>query len=75
MRVYALTRLGRKMAEGGHNADEDEMAVLRFIRNNHTATDEDVEGLGLGRWITKKLKNARLIVELTGAEEKGVMVR
>lgn len=65
MRVYALTKLGRRMAEGGHNADADEMAVLRFVRSNHTATDEDIEALGLGRWITKRLKERSLIVELT----------
>lgn len=65
MRVYALTRLGRKMAEGGHEADEEEMAVLRFIRRNHTATDSDVENMGLGKWITNRLKKRSLIVELT----------
>ena len=65
MRVYALTKLGRRMAEGGHNADADEMAVLRFMRNNHTATDEDIESLGLGRWVTKRLKERSLIAELT----------
>ena len=63
MRVYGLTKLGRKMADT-HTDDSDEMRVLQYLRDNRTATDDELDTVG-ERYIVRKLKHRGLIKELT----------
>lgn len=65
MRVYALTELGKKVTHSV-DADSDEMRVLNYLRDNKTATDDQLDVVG-ERWIVRRLKRRGLIKELTNA--------
>ena len=65
MRVYALTKLGKKMA-ATKDEDTEEMKVIRFIRENKTATSDELEGLvDSPRVVCRRLKERSLVQELT----------
>lgn len=64
MKVFALTKLGRRVAST-HEGSDDEMRVLHYLRDNKTATDDEIEVACGGRWALRKLKSRGLIIELT----------
>jgi hypothetical protein len=64
MRVYALTKLGRKVAST-HDGSSEELKVLQFLRDNKTATDDEIEINCGGRWTLRRLRERGLVVELT----------
>lgn len=64
MRVFSLTRLGRKIAST-HSGHSHESKVLQYLRDNKTATDDEIEINCGGTWTIRKLKERGLIVELT----------
>ncbi len=63
MRIYCLTEVGRIAAKKAIDESE-ESKVLRFIRENKTATDAELEVIG-GRHAVRKLQERSLIKELT----------
>lgn len=66
MRVYALTDVGKKVARNQDGTDADEMRVLNYLRDNKTATDDQLDIAG-ERWVISGLKRRGLIKELTNA--------
>ena len=64
-RVYALTELGKKVTRN-MDGGTDEMRVLNYLRDNKTATDDQLDVVG-ERWVVKRLKKRGLIKELTNA--------
>jgi hypothetical protein len=64
MRVYALTKLGKKMVDT-KSEQTDEFRVLSHIRNNRTATDTELEVIGGERFVMRKLVERGLVKELT----------
>lgn len=65
MRVYGLTDLGRKVTRS-MDGSGDEMRVLNYLRDNKTATDDQLDVVG-ERWVVRGLKRRGLIKELTSA--------
>lgn len=63
MRVYALTKLGKRVTSS-RNDSSDELRMLQYIRENKTATDAELETVG-ELWIVRSLKNHGLVKELT----------
>ncbi len=64
MKVYALTKLGIKVARSKDGNGSDEVKVLGFIRDNKTATDSELEVVA-DRYTIRKLKERGLLQELT----------
>lgn len=64
MRVYSLTKLGRKVTVDRTGGSE-EMKVLQFLRENKTATSDELEVVGGERYVLRRLKSRGLITELT----------
>ncbi|KKL82221.1 hypothetical protein LCGC14_1986960 [marine sediment metagenome] len=64
MRVYALTELGKKVTYRESGTSSDEMQVLNYLRDNRTATDDQLDVVG-ERWLVKRLKKRGLVKELT----------
>jgi len=69
MRVYALTKLGRKVAST-KDESSDEMKILQFImsqpRDGRTATLNELEAIvDNPRIVCRRLKGRGLIQELT----------
>ena len=63
MKVYSLTKLGRKVASTKVGQDE-EFKVLNYIQQNRTATEDELDVVG-GRYLVKKLVGEGLVKELT----------
>lgn len=63
MRVYALTKLGKKVTSTRDSSD-GELKILQYIRENKTATDSELDIIG-DRWQIRSLKEHGLIKELT----------
>ena len=66
MHVYSLTRLGRKVS-ATHEGGSEELKVLHYLRDNKTATDDEIEINCGGRWTLRKLKERGLVIELTSS--------
>ena len=64
MRVYSLTKLGRKVSSS-HEGNTDELRVIHYLKDNKTATDDEVEINCGGKWALRKLKERGLVTELT----------
>lgn len=64
MRVYASTMLGKRLTSQ-RDDDSEEMHVLHYIRQNRTATDDELETLGASRSMLDRMKRSGLIQELT----------
>jgi hypothetical protein len=64
MRIYSLTKLGRKVADN-NEGESEEMKVLIFLRNNKTSTDTELEVIGGGNYTMRKLVDKGLVRELT----------
>lgn len=65
MRVYALTDLGKKITRN-MDGDNEEMRVLNYLRDNKTATDDQLDVVA-ERWVVRSLKQRGLVKELTNA--------
>ena len=65
MRVYSLTELGKKVTRS-MDGSGDEMRVLNYLRDNKTATDDQLDVVG-ERWVVRGLKKRGLVKELTNA--------
>lgn len=64
IRVFALTKLGKKVTSSRANGS-DEISVLQFIRENKTATEDELDAVGGERFVLRKLKSEGLVKELT----------
>jgi len=64
IRVYGLTKLGKKIATTKDGSDET-MRVLQFLRENRTGTSDELEIVGGESYILKRLKKEGLVRELT----------
>lgn len=65
IRIYGLTKLGKKITSNGASGDGEEVKVLQYLRENRTATDSELEVVGGERWLLKRLKSRGLVQELT----------
>jgi len=63
MRIYGLTKLGKKQAQ--KDLGGIEMKVLHYIRENKTVTDDELYVIGGERYILRRLKDRGLVEELT----------
>ena len=63
MRVYGLTKVGRRITRD-LNGSSDEIRILNYLRDNKTATDDQLDVVG-ERWVVNSLKGRGLIKELT----------
>jgi hypothetical protein len=63
MRVFALTKLGKRVTSTG-GTGTDEMKILQYIRDNKTADDAQLETVGEA-WLVRRLKSNGLVKELT----------
>ncbi len=64
MRVYSLTKVGRRVS-ATHEGGGEELKVLHYLRDNKTATDDEIEINCGGKWTLRKLKERGLVTELT----------
>ncbi len=64
MRIYSLTELGKKVTRSMDDSNSDEMRILNYLRDNKTATDDQLSIVG-ERWLVRRLKSRGLIKELT----------
>lgn len=64
VRVFGLTKLGKRVASSGSDSGE-EMQVLSFLRNNRSATEDELEVVGGERCVMRKLVRQGLARELT----------
>lgn len=62
-RVYGLTDIGKKVTKT-MEGDSDEMRVLNYLRDNKTATDDQLSVVA-DRWVVRSLKRRGLLKELT----------
>jgi len=58
-----LTALGKKVT-ASRSDNSDEMKVLQFLRENKTATDDELSVIG-ERWVVRRLRDRGLVKELT----------
>ncbi len=65
MRVYTLTELGKRVTRNMDGGTE-EMRVLNYLRDNKSATDDQLDIVG-DRATVRLLKKRGLIKELTNA--------
>lgn len=65
MKVFSLTKLGRKVTSSDTPGDPDEVRVLDYLRQNKTASDGELEVVGGEGWLMKRLKRQGLVTELT----------
>jgi len=63
MKIYGLTSLGKKQARKDLNGIE--MKILRYLRDNKTATEDELEIVGGERWLMRRMKSSGLVIELT----------
>lgn len=63
MRVYALTDLGKKIADKS-GVPKEESAVLQFLKRNKTGTDSEMDVVG-ELYVVKRLIKRGLVQELT----------
>lgn len=63
MRIYGLTALGKRLTDT-HGDSGDEMRVLHYIRDNKTATSDELEVVAEGH-VVRGLKRRGLVTELT----------
>lgn len=64
MRIFSLTKLGVKAALRGEGPI-DEVKVLQYIRENRTATEDELSVIAGDGYLTRKLKREGLVEELT----------
>lgn len=65
MRIYALTKLGKKIVSQ-RVSNSDEYKVLAHVANNKTATEEELDVVVPGGgYIARRLARDGLLVELT----------
>ena len=58
-----MTALGKKVT-ASRSDNSDEMKVLQFLRENKTATDDELSVIG-ERWVVRRLRDRGLVKELT----------
>lgn len=63
MRVYGLTKLGRKVVSTKDGGDDD-LRAMQYIRENKTATSGELDVI-VDRYVIRRLKNQGLVQELT----------
>ena len=63
-RIFALTKLGKR-AYKDSSIDGDELRVLEYLKENHSASDDQLSVIGGERYILRQLKRRGLITELT----------
>ena len=64
MRLFALTEAG-KIAAKRDSGDDEESRVLSFLRQEQTATDDELEVVGGESYVMRQLKERGLVKELT----------
>jgi len=65
MRIFTLSKLGRRVTKDYTGEGDSEMKILNFLRENHTATEDELEVVGGERWMLRRLEERGLIRELT----------
>ena len=65
MRIFTLSKLGRRITKDYTGEGDSEMEILNFLRENHTATEDELECVGGERWMLRRLEERGLIRELT----------
>jgi len=65
MKVYGITKLGRRVASDSTSSGGEEMRTLDYLRNNRTATEDELEVVGGERWLMNRLVRQGLAKELT----------
>ncbi len=63
MRLFALTEAGKTAST--RDGSDEESRVLRYLRENKTGTDDELEVVGGERYIMRSLKEHGLVKELT----------
>ena len=65
MKVYALTKLGLKVAKAKDGtSSSEEMRVLGYVRDSKTATEDEL-GVVADTFTVRRLKKQGLLQELT----------
>lgn len=64
MKIFSLTKLGRKVASN-HVGENEEGRVLRYLSENKTASDSELEVVGGEGWLVRRLVKSGLVKELT----------
>ena len=63
-KIYCLTKLGRRVYRNG-SLSEEEMRVVGHLRENKSASDDQLEVVGGSRWLLGGLERRGMIKELT----------
>ena len=64
MRLYTRTKLGVRVVSD-RSGSSDELRVLDYLVENHTATEDQLEVAGADRYSLKEMERRGLIKELT----------
>ena len=63
-KIYALTKAGRKVCRD-QSLDGDEMKIIEYLKDNKSASDDQLEIIGGSRWLLRSMEGNHLIKELT----------
>ena len=63
-RIFCLTKVGKRALRDS-SADGDELKVLEYLKEAHSASDDQLSIVGGGHWILRRLEGRGLIKELT----------
>jgi len=62
-KVYVTTKAGRRVLRDG-SANEDELKVLQYIKDNRSASESQIETVG-SRWLVRHLEKRKLVKAIT----------
>lgn len=63
-KIYSLTKLGKRVYRES-SLDGDEMRIVEYLKDNKSASDDQLEVVGGSSWLLRSLKRRKIIKELT----------
>ncbi len=63
-KIYTLTKLGKR-AYKDCSVSREELGILEYLKENKSASEDQLEVVGGERWILRGLEKRGLIKELT----------
>lgn len=66
-KIYEITKAGKRVLKDS-SLSEDGLRILQYLKDNKSASSDQLEVAGGERWLVRSLKRKHLIKELTGGE-------
>jgi len=62
-KIYEITKSGKRVLRDS-SLSEDELRILQYVKDNKTASSDQLEVVGGEGWLVRSLKRRHLIKEL-----------